>query len=87
MDLYMAVTHSFTTMATGGFSPDARSLETFGAWSQWICLLFMAIAGVNFALWWRVFFRTPRWLRRDDEFRLYLGLLLVASAAFPSTST
>ena len=79
MDLYMAVTHSFTTMATGGFSPDGRSLEQFGPWSQWIVIAFMAIAGVNFALWWRALFRSRRVLWRDEELRLYLGILLAVS--------
>ena len=80
MDLYMAVTHSFTTLATGGFSPDGRSLELFGAWSQWIVIAFMAIAGVNFGLWWRAIFRHHRALWRDHELHLYLGLLLGVSA-------
>ena len=31
MDLYNAVVHSFTAMATGGFSPEPRSIEPFGA--------------------------------------------------------
>lgn len=29
MDLYNAVAHAFTTMPTGGFSPQARSIEAF----------------------------------------------------------
>ena len=43
--------------------------------------LFMAIAGANFALLYRAFVRRkPVALARDEEFRLYLGLLLLASA-------
>ncbi|MFL6220546.1 MAG: hypothetical protein ACJ742_18725, partial [Actinomycetes bacterium] len=35
MDLYNAVAHGFTTLSAGGFSPNARSIEPFGAWAQW----------------------------------------------------
>ncbi|MFT4932525.1 MAG: trk system potassium uptake protein TrkH, partial [Natronomonas sp.] len=35
MSLFNAVAHGFTTMATGGFSPEARSIEAFSAVIQW----------------------------------------------------
>ena len=42
----------------------------------------MAIAGANFALMYRALMRRrPQVLARDEEFRLYLGLLVVAAAA------
>lgn len=31
-----AVVHAFTTLAAGGFSPEARSFEAFGAAAQWV---------------------------------------------------
>jgi trk system potassium uptake protein TrkH len=80
MDLYNAVCHTFTAMATGGFSPEPRSLEPFGAWAQWILILIMFAAGMNFALWYRGLFRTPRWFLRDEEFRLYVICIAVATA-------
>ena len=53
MDLYEAVAHAFTTMPTGGFSTEARSVEAFGAASQWAIAFFMVLAGANFALMYR----------------------------------
>ena len=48
---------------------------------QWTIALFVVIAGVNFLRLFRVFVqRQPRAVTRDDEFRLYLFILLVASA-------
>jgi trk system potassium uptake protein TrkH len=80
MTFYEAVAHSFTTMPTGGFSTQARSIETFGAASQWLIAVFMILAGANFALMYRSLMRrSPRPLARDEEFRLYLGLLAVGS--------
>ena len=82
MTPYQAVAHAFTTMPTGGFSTQARSIEAFAAASQWVIVLFMALAGANFALLYRAFVRRrPEALARDEEFRLYLVLLAVAGAA------
>jgi trk system potassium uptake protein len=80
MSFYDAVAHSLTTLPTGGFSTEARSLEEFGAASQWAIAFFMAIGGINFALMYRAFFRRqPRVFARDEEFRLYLALLALGS--------
>ena len=81
MSFYEAVAHSLTTLPTGGFSTRARSLEEFGAASQWAIAFFMAVAGANFALMYRAFFRRqPRVFVRDEEFRLYFTLLVLGSA-------
>jgi trk system potassium uptake protein TrkH len=80
MDFYEAVAHAFTTMPTGGFSTEARSIEAFGAASQWAIALFMILAGANFALMYRALVGArPSALARDEEFRLYLALLALAS--------
>lgn len=82
MTPYEAVAHAFTTMPTGGFSTQPRSIEEFAAASQWIIAFFMLIAGANFALMYRGIVRLrPRVLVRDEEFRLYVALALGASLA------
>jgi trk system potassium uptake protein len=81
MSFYQAVAHALTTMPTGGFSTEARSLEAFGAASQWAIAFFMAVAGINFALMYRAFFRRqPGVFLRDEELRLYVALLLLGSS-------
>ena len=81
MTPYEAIAHAFTTMPTGGFSTQARSIEAFAAVSQWIILAFMIVAGANFALMYRaVLRRSPRVLGGDEEFRLYLVLIALATA-------
>jgi len=80
MSFYNAVAHAFTTMPTGGFSTQARSIEAFGAASQWIIVVFMILAGANFALMYRSLTRRDvRLVGRDEEFRLYLALLALGS--------
>ncbi|MFP9191041.1 TrkH family potassium uptake protein [Natrialbaceae archaeon A-CW1-1] len=77
MDLYNAFAHGFTTLPTGGFSPEARSIEAFSPAVQWLIVPFMFIAGVNFVLWWHLISGDPWVLFRDNEFRLYLGTVSV----------
>ena len=81
MSVFEAVAHALTTMPTGGFSTEARSVEAFGAATQWTIVVFMVLAGANFALMYRAFFRRQVGaLVRDEELRLYLALLALASA-------
>jgi trk system potassium uptake protein TrkH len=81
MDLFDATAHAFTTVSLGGFSTQGNSIAAFGSLVQWTIALFVVIAGVNFLRLYRVFVqRQPRAVTRDDEFRLYLVILLVASA-------
>ncbi len=57
MSFYDAVAQPVTTLPTGGFSTAHVPLEGFGAASQWAIAFFMVVAGVNFALLYRAFFR------------------------------
>ena len=80
MTFYDAVAHAFTTMPTGGFGTKARSLEGFAPGTQWIVAIFMIVAGANFALIYAALRRISNPFR-DEEFPLYLILLLLGSAA------
>ena len=80
MDLFEAVAHSFATVSTAGFSTEARSIEAFAAPTQWAIVVFMVVAGTNFALLYLgIVRRRIGALARDEEFRVYLVLLVVAS--------
>jgi len=80
MTLYNAVAHGFTTMATGGFSPEARSIEAFSATVQWVIVPFMLAAGTNFALFWHVLTGEPDHMFWDEEYRFFLGIIAVLTA-------
>ena len=82
MTLYEAVAHAFTTMPTGGFSPRPDSAASFSPIAQWALALFMLLGGANYLLLYRAFVRRqPGRLVRDEELRLYVALVAVASAA------
>ena len=80
MTFYNAVAVSFATIATAGFSPDPRSIEPFAPASQWVIVVFMVVAGTNFALLYAgIVGRRLGVFRRDEEFKVALGLLAAAS--------
>jgi trk system potassium uptake protein TrkH len=86
VDTFEAVGHAFSTLPTGGFSTEARSIEALGAASQWTITIFMVIAGANYALMYRSFVRRqPGVLLRDEEFRLYVGFLVAATVVLTAT--
>jgi trk system potassium uptake protein TrkH len=80
MTPYNAVAHGLTTLPTGGFSPEARSVEAFSAAVQWVIIPFMVAAGTNFALFWLVLTDDPRELFEDTEFRFYAGAMATIAA-------
>ncbi|NLV10168.1 TrkH family potassium uptake protein [Halomicrobium mukohataei] len=80
MTLYNAIAHGFTTLPTGGFSPEAQSIAAFKPIVQWVVIPFMMIAGVNFALFWHVISGEARTMIEDAEFRAYAGATAVLIA-------
>lgn len=79
MDLYNALAHTFGTMGTGGFSTLNRSVGGFqSAYVDYVIIVFMFLAGSNFALHYR-FLRGKFTVHlRDIEFRWYVVIILVA---------
>lgn len=82
MDWFDALCHAFTTTATGGFSTRSASISAFNSAAiEWIITIFMFISGVNFALHWRALRGEWNAYVRDTEWRFFVGILVVASAA------
>ena len=80
MNLFDGVTHSFTTVSTGGFSPYNRSLGHFeSAAIEWIAIAAMFVAGSSFTLLYRLLRGSPGPLLRSKEFQLYTLLVLVVT--------
>jgi len=81
MDLFEALCHTFGTMATGGFSTRNTSIAAYeNSWIHWIIIVFMIMAGANFALHYRAMAGKPLTYFKDAEFRFYLKVLGIASA-------
>lgn len=80
MTLYDAVCHAFTSLATGGFSTRDASIGYYDSVAiDIICIVFMLLAGVNFALLYQLLRRRLRSVLGDPEFRLYLLLFVIGT--------
>lgn len=81
MSSFDAIGHSFATVAIGGFSTHDASIGYFDNPAiEVVAMLFMLLAGVNFALHflsWRSLSLKPYFA--DPEFRVYLSVLLFSS--------
>jgi trk system potassium uptake protein TrkH len=71
-----AINHAFTTLSTGGFSTRNASMAAFdSAYIQYVTVLFMYLAALNFTLHFRALNgRFVYW--RDAEWRFFSGALL-----------
>ena len=80
LPLYDAMTTTFSTMATGGFSPRSESIMAYeNPIVEIIILVFMFIAGANFALHYKTILMDRTSLFRDREFQVYTLILAGAS--------
>ena len=78
MDIFDALNHAFTTVATGGFSTKNASITAFNSVSIEIAAtIFMFFAGTSFLLHYKLFIRGRADIIRDREFRFYCLLVLV----------
>jgi trk system potassium uptake protein TrkH len=76
MDLFDAICHSFTSMATGGYSTKTASLAHWDSpFIHYTIVLFMFLAGTNFTLSYFALHLRFRKVWRNEEFRYYVGFL------------
>ena len=81
MSPFDAVCHAFATMATGGFSNHNSSVGGYQSPAvEWIIIVFMFMAGTNFTLHFLTFTGHFKAYGKDEEFRFYLGTILVSTA-------
>jgi trk system potassium uptake protein TrkH len=79
MDLFDAVCHSFTTMATGGYSTKNASIAAFSSpYTHYVITAFMIIAGTNFTLAYFGFHGKFKKIVSNEEFRFYMLVLAIA---------
>lgn len=81
MGLFDSVCHSFSTIAAGGFSPNAGSISAYNSKITWILIIFMFLAGTNFALQYKAIFKGQfTRLFTNEEFKFYCGVIILISS-------
>ncbi|MEQ8525282.1 potassium transporter TrkG [Gracilimonas sp.] len=86
MDWFEAINHAFATMATGGFSTKNASIEAFNsAYVDWVIIIFMYLAGINFAMHFRLIQGDRDSFFANREIRFYtlvifIGILIISGS-------
>ena len=83
MNWFEATNYSMTTTATGGFSIHNDSLSFFRNTDiDYIAIVFQFLAGINFTLLYTSVFKGKfSTLFRNSEFKLYISIVILATAA------
>ncbi len=78
MDWFEALNHAFATLATGGFSTKNASIAAFdSAYIDVIITLFMFLAGINFAMHFRLIKGDTESFFNNRETRFYTLIVLI----------
>lgn len=88
LNLFEAVCHSFTTIATGGFSTHTTSILFFeSAYVEGVIILFMFLAGINFTLHFQALNGNFKTVLRNEELHLYTAVVLCATFIIVAANT
>ena len=79
---FHALTVTFSTMPTGGFTATNLSIAAFNSvFVEGIVIFFMVLAGINFGLFYFLIWkRQPGQLLKNPELRVYGSLLVITTA-------
>lgn len=81
MPVFDAVTASFSTAGTGGFSIKNDSFASYSPFCQTTLAVFMLLFGVNFNIYFLVLIGEFRRVFKNSELRTYLAIIAVSVAA------
>lgn len=77
---YDAICHTFTTVATGGFSTQSLSIESFqNPAVEWTMILFMILGATGFLVQIRLWKGHFSQFRRYDEFKVFMVIIVAAT--------
>ncbi|WP_034446175.1 TrkH family potassium uptake protein [Butyrivibrio sp. AE2032] len=80
LSLYEAMTITFSTVGTGGFAVTNSGIGGYSTLSQAIIILFMALCGVNFTVYYFLIHLKPKEAFAIDEVKYYFGTMFAAAA-------
>ncbi len=80
MPLFEAVCTAFGTAGTGGFGIKNDSMASYSPYLQNVTTVFMALFGINFSCYYLLLMKQAKSVFKDEELRLYLGIILVSTA-------
>jgi trk system potassium uptake protein TrkH len=78
MPLLEAVCTAFGTVGTGGLGVKSDSMASYSPYIQNVTTVFMILCGINFSCYYLLILKQFKSVFKDEELRLYLGLILVS---------
>ena len=78
MPFFEALTVTFGTAGTGGFAVKNSSIADYSTYDQLVVTIFMLLFGVNFNIYYLLFFRKFKIAFKSEELRSYLLIVLTA---------
>ena len=78
MPLFEAVCTAFGTAGTGGFGIKNDSLASYSPYIQNVTTVFMILFGINFSCYYLLLLRQFGSVFKDEELRVYVGVILVS---------
>ena len=79
MPLFDSLVHAFGTVGTGGFGIKNDSIAGYSPYLQNVTTVFMALFGINFSCYYLLLIGNFRSVFKDEELRMYLGILVGAT--------
>ena len=80
MPLFDSICTAFGTAGTGGFGIKNDSIAGYSPYLQNVCTVFMLLFGVNFSCYYMLLLRQIKSVFKDEELRLYLGVVIGSTA-------
>ena len=80
MPFFDAICTMFGTAGTGGFGVRNDSMASFSPYIQNVTAIFMLLFGINFSCYYLLLLRQFRAVFKDEELRLYVGVVIASIA-------
>ena len=76
--IFEAVTLSFGTAGTGGFSILNSGIASYSPYVQYVIGIFMILFGIDFSLYYALILKEFKRILRSDEFKVYIAIIFTA---------
>ena len=80
MNLFDSICHSFGTVATGGFSTKNNNMMAYSAYSQYIVMIFMFMAGTSQVIYYYMVKFNFKKVKQNEELWFYVIVVLITGA-------
>lgn len=80
MGVFESFIYTFGTAGTGGFATQSLSIGYYSIASQYVIAIFMILFGINFTIYYYLFIRNFKDIRRNEELKYFIFIVAFAVA-------